>query len=216
MHPSRHDDREKKFKEIAWPFMADLLRVAILLTRNHGEAEDLVQETFLKAWRAFDTFETETDAKAWLMMILRHTQIDHVRSGNRRVRCFELSENANASKPCEADSGELDRRWANPQKMMEDFSDERLVRALKRLPEEILWTVLLVHVEQLDHRQAAAILRIPVGTVKSRAHRGRRMLMEQLDQQASTRCHCCGVPTEQCAADAACSALAPCPTICIP
>ena len=216
MTTNKHNDRDGRFKEVAWPFMADLLRVALILTHNRNEADDLVQETFLKAWRAFDTFTVGTDTKAWLMTILRRTHIDQMRSDGRHVRCVEFDDDPRTPQHSAEAPDELDRKWANPRRMLENLGDEVLVRALKTLPEEILWTVLLVHVERLDHEQAAAILHVPLGTVKSRAHRGRQMLRERLPQTATVDCRWCEVPAEQCNSSVACSDLVPCPSTCAP
>lgn len=216
MATDHRDNHDRRFREAAWPFMADLLRVALILTRHRNEAEDLVQETFLKAWRAFDTFATGTNAKAWLMTILRHTNIDRMRSDGRHVRCVELEDDTTAPQNSASGPDELDRKWASPRRLLEDLSDEILVRTLQTLPQEIRWTVLLVHVEQLDHEQAAAILHVPVGTVKSRAHRGRQMLRERLPQIATAHCGWCEGPADQCDSNVACSELIPCPSTCAP
>ena len=215
-------DNRESFKRVAWPFLPDLLRTARFLTRNSTEAEDLVQDSFLKAWRAFGSFREGTDIRAWLLTILRRTHIDHLRANGRHVHCLSLDQDAaslpeSASTPAPKD---LDGRWSDDRQMVEQFGDETIVEALRSLPEDIRWTVLLVHVEQLDQNQAAAIMGVPVGTVKSRAYRGRQMIKKWLMDTAASmpttdrECVWCKVPEEQCSPEVLCSHAEPCPATC--
>ena len=169
----------ERFYGLVWPHLATVLRTAKFLLRDDSEAEDLAQETMLKAFRFLDGLQDGTDPKAWLLTILRNTRIDRIRA--------TASERANVSleqlevEPVvvgdEADSGE---EWEHPEDVLNSFSDHQVIGALRMLPEEIRWTLLLVDVEGMDHREAASVLDVPVGTVKSRAHRGRAMLREAL------------------------------------
>ena len=176
-----HDDATRLFYELVWPHRAMVLRTAQFLARNFAEAEDLAQETLVKAFRSISQYDQATradGAKAWLSTILRNTWIDHLRSAGRHDR------------PLSADDQEIDipdtrpsenpPDSADPAALLEQFSDADMITALRTLPAEIRWTLLLVDVESLDHAQAAEILQVPEGTVKSRAHRGRRMLRERL------------------------------------
>lgn len=215
-------DARNQFKQIAWPFMEDLLRVARLLTHNGVEAEDLVQDSLLKAWRAFSSFRKGTDIRSWLLTILRRTHIDHLRYNGRHLHCLSLDNSATSSQdPASMPvPSELDMRWADEPTLMEQFGDQEMIDALRSLPQDIRWTVLLVHVEQLDHDQAAAIMEVPVGTVKSRAFRGRQMLKKHL-AEASVRivmsdgeCAWCQCPIEQCSPMVDCSPTEPCPVGC--
>lgn len=172
--------RSQAFYELVWPHRATVLRTASMLVRDAAEAEDLTQETLLRAHNALDRFLRGTDMRAWLMRILRNLRIDRLRSARARssdVRLERIEFDPPASEEPPPSDAEL---WNDPEAMLEAFSDRQVITALQSLPEEIRWTLLLVDVEGLDHADAAEILDVPVGTVKSRAHRGRRMLRESL------------------------------------
>lgn len=179
-------DARDRFKKVAWPFVEHLLRTARFLTHDMAEAEDLVQNSILKAWRAFGSFRKGTDVRAWLLTILRRTHIDHLRHNTRRPECQATTDDV-ASSTSAPTPTELDQRWGDARLMMEQFDDDEITDALRALPDEIRWTVLLVHVEQLDHEKAAAVMGVPVGTVKSRAYRGRQMLKKWLTEVASSQ-----------------------------
>ncbi len=182
------DGQAQRFKRVAWPHLASLLRTARYLTRHQQEAEDVVQETMLKAMKAIDSFQEGTNVKAWLMTILRRTFIDRLRANRSRQHEVRLdSYDQVEGREEAATSGQLDDRWDNPEKILDQFEDKDMVEALKTLPDEIRWTLLLVDIEQLDYAGAARVLEIPVGTVKSRAHRGRGMLRDRLFTKARQR-----------------------------
>lgn len=185
--PSLTRQQTARFERLAVPCLAVLLRVAQYLTRNDQQAEDLVQETMIKAMRAIDRFQDGTDVKAWLLTILRRCQIDAVRSDRHRAQVSSI-EAAGIDLPDAGGSGgQHDGDWTDPAALMERFGDGDVIAALKELPEDIRWTLLLVDVEQLDHAAAATVLDVPVGTVKSRAHRGRAMLRDRLYTWAQDR-----------------------------
>lgn len=183
-----HDDNDRatsaRFKRECWPFLGDVLRTARFLTHDPALADDLVQETMLKAFRAIDSFKEGTNAKAWLLTILRRTHVDWLRS--TRHHSSEVSIDSDHPPLIEDSDPGLDvpgtheQRLADPDLIIEQIGDDALIRGLKRLPEAIRWTLLLVDVEQIEHRQAAEILGVPVGTIKSRCHRGRSMLRQWL------------------------------------
>jgi RNA polymerase sigma-70 factor (ECF subfamily) len=171
-----NEERERRFQMLVWPEMQTVLRTALLLTHNHAEAEDLAQETMVKAFRFMDQFQDGTDLKAWLMTILRRTRIDRLRAGQREKGQLSLDA-MEQPPPVEArPEPESERAWDNLTELLSAFSDEQMITALQQLPEDIRWTLMLVDVEGLDHAAAAKVLDVPVGTVKSRAHRGRAML----------------------------------------
>ncbi len=183
-----NDGQAKRFKRLAWPHLAFLLRTARYLARHEQEAEDVVQETMLKAMKAIDSFQEGTNVKAWLMTILRRTFIDRLRANRSRQHEVRLDSCDQVEGREEAaTSGELDDRWDNPEKILDQFEDKDMIEALQTLPDEIRWTLLLVDIEQLDYAGAARVLEIPVGTVKSRAHRGRGMLRDRLFSKAQQR-----------------------------
>jgi RNA polymerase sigma-70 factor (ECF subfamily) len=177
-------DPKSRFDALVWPHAATVLRTARFLCADPAEADDVAQETLVKAFRALDSFQPGTDVKAWLMTILRNTRIDRLRS--RASRRHDISLDAMPFEPAEDESrgggstADEHPAWDDPQALLQQFADRHVIQALQRLPEEIRWTLLLVDVEGMDHADTAKILGIPVGTVKSRAHRGRAMLREAL------------------------------------
>lgn len=178
-------DASETFYKIIWPHAATLLRVAQVLCRNEADAEDLVQETLVKAYRHLDQFTQGTDARRWLMTILRNTRIDRVRTLAARKR--EVSIEQAELDPAAPDSAaDTSSTWTDPKAMLESLSDQMMIEALLELPEEIRWSLLLVDVEGLEMADAAGIMEIPVGTVKSRLHRGRQMLREKLQSRAES------------------------------
>jgi RNA polymerase sigma-70 factor (ECF subfamily) len=166
----------ERFDELVWPHAAVVARTALFLTHNPAEADDLAQETLIKAFKALDRFQEGTDMRAWLLAILRNTRIDRIRAQGGRSMAALDADIEDSAQPV-VDHSDL---WSNPEAMLEEFSDEHMIRALQGLPEDIRWTLLLVDVEGLDQGAAAAILGVPVGTVKSRLHRGRSMLRNEL------------------------------------
>lgn len=174
-----NEEATERFYELVWPLAATVLRTAQILTDSTTEAEDLAQETMLKAFRAIETFRDGTDVKAWLMTILRNTRTDRIRAARSAAN---ISLDALPFEPAD-EAGAPESRaeaWERPEELLNAFGDRDIIDALQRLPEEIRWTLLLLDVEGLDQQDAARVLDVPVGTVKSRAHRGRAMLREAL------------------------------------
>lgn len=165
------------FDQYIWPHADTVVRTARLLLRDPSAADDLAQETFVKAIRFIDKFEVGTDARAWVLTILRNTRIDVLRKTNREPRLSIEELNCD---PVASDEVSAVPREHSAESLMEAFGDEDVIAALRALPEEIRWTLLLVEVEGLAHEDAATILGVPVGTVKSRTHRGRTMLRAAL------------------------------------
>ena len=152
-----------------------------MLIHDPGAADDIVQETLLKAFRSLPQLEEGTDSLAWLMTILRNTRVDYLRH-RARHEAGEVSLDQMVVEVEAGPRGEEDTldRWERPEELLELLSDQSLINQLKRLPEEMRWTLLLVDVQGMDHDAAARVLDVPPGTVKSRAHRGRAMLRERL------------------------------------
>ena len=176
------DSAQRRFYDELWPHMSAVLRTAHILCGGNGaEAEDLAQETMLKAFRAIDQLRPGTGGRAWLLTILRHARVDRARSSASAARTVSLEDLAQEPAGCRG-SEALDRQAVaqDPEVVLAQFTDAEVIGALGRLPEEIRWTLLLVDVEGMDQKEAAQILQVPVGTVKSRAHRGRMMLREVL------------------------------------
>jgi RNA polymerase sigma-70 factor (ECF subfamily) len=180
------DRASKRFYDLVWPHRQAVLRTAQILVGSTADAEDLTQETLLKAFKAIEQFRPGTDARAWLMTILRNTRIDRARatrSEENTVSLDGLSVELAASPETEHETGFAE----NAEELLERFSDEQIIAAMKLLPEEIRWTLLLVDVEGIEQQHAASILNVPLGTIKSRAHRGRSMLRQALLPLAQER-----------------------------
>ena len=181
--------QQQRARQIVWPLLPALLRTAHYLTRHEQEAEDLAQETAIKAMRHIDSFKDGTDAKAWLMTILRRTHIDAVRASARQPTTLSLNDGERAiDLPAPSHASNDDHLVVdNPQSLLERFDDEQMIEAIKGLTEDMRWALLLVDVEQLDQASAAEVLGVPVGTIKSRVHRGRQALRERLLNTAYAR-----------------------------
>lgn len=179
---------QANFERDAMQYAPQLYTAAMRMTRNPADAEDLVQETFLKAYRAYHTFAEGTNLKAWLYRILTNTYINRYRRERRR--------------PTETDLGDLEelylyRRIGADQSAAASGSAEDAVlsglvevdikRAVEDLPEAFRLPVLLADLEGFAYKEIAEILDIPIGTVMSRLHRGRKALQRALWSFAQTR-----------------------------
>lgn len=178
----------ERFKRVAWPLMPVVLRAAQCLTGNAAQAEDLAQETMIKAARAIHSYRSGSNIKAWLLTILRRTHIDWLRAEQQRPLKLSIDqEGVEMADRSNTLGGQFDGRWSQPEELMSRFEDETVIDALRGLPDDMRWTLLLVDVEQMDHADAAAALDVAVGTIKSRSHRGRAMLRDRLFERALKR-----------------------------
>ena len=186
MHESVTPEQRERFQRLMWPLIPTALRLARYLTHDEHEAEDLAQETMMRALRNIDRFEEGTDAKAWLLTVERRLFIDR-----ERVRRRQLSlDHPDALEPADEeapDAGIFDEQWEQPEDLLRRFGDAELIETLRALPEATRWTLLLVDVEGLEHVEAARVLDVAVGTIKSRASRGRKMLRDRLFERARAR-----------------------------
>ncbi|MBL4701950.1 sigma-70 family RNA polymerase sigma factor [bacterium AH-315-I18] len=183
------DAQAQRFKQLAWPLMPMVLRTAQYLTRHNQQGEDLAQATMIKAMRAIDTYQDDTNLKAWLLTILRRTHIDQLRAQRNKPAQVSVSSEVlelAADNPQDS-TGQFDEQWTEPEALMSRFEDDAVIQAMGELPEDIRWTLLLVDVEQLEHAEVAIILNVALGTIKSRTHRGRSMLRDRLHQLAVQR-----------------------------
>jgi RNA polymerase sigma-70 factor (ECF subfamily) len=173
------------FEQTAWPHRPALQRLAVRLARNSDDADDLVQDTFIRAFRAFHTFQPGTNVRAWLFQILRHVFINRYRA--ERGRPFEVAfESVAENRIHDAAAG--DPRGCDPESivMSSDLSEE-LRRALAELPQPFRETVTCAWLDELSYREISERLSVPIGTVMSRIHRGRRMLQESLREFGAAR-----------------------------
>ena len=177
-----------KFSEQAMPFMDALYTAALRLARNAADAEDLVQETYLKAYRAYDGFEEGTNLRAWLYRILTNTFINSYRSKKRRPDETDIDEVEDLY--LYRRLGGLEAAAAGrsaEDELLDWFSDSEVKEAVESLPEQFRIAVLLSDIEGFSYKEIAEILDIPIGTVMSRLHRGRKALQRQLYEFAKSR-----------------------------
>jgi RNA polymerase sigma-70 factor, ECF subfamily len=176
------------FEDLALPLLPALYNVASWLSKNPTDAEDLVQETFLKALRGFASFEQGSNFKAWIFRILRNTYLTS-RSGLAALRTVSLDEEL-AEQPDAAPSlypeGAIDRQ--TPEINLIRLTDRAALQsAMEQLPPLLLEVVLLCDVEEMKYKEIAAVLDIPIGTVMSRLARARTSLRRLLDADASLK-----------------------------
>jgi RNA polymerase sigma-70 factor (ECF subfamily) len=161
-----------------------LYNYALYLTSDREEAGDLLQETFLKAYRFFNKFESGTNAKAWLYRIMRNTYINEYRKARRQPGIVEIDEQVSAYQM--APAVVTDRHDMSKRDAKEIFEDE-IAQAIGGLPEKFKSVIVLRDIEELPYDEIAESLAIPVGTVRSRLHRARAILHDRLKGYAESR-----------------------------
>jgi RNA polymerase sigma-70 factor (ECF subfamily) len=161
------------FEAAALPHMDDLFRTARRVLGNQNEAEDVVQETFLQAWKSFERFELGTNCRAWLYKIMFHV-IQHHR---RKWFGFNLRSTRD-------DNVELEAALVYEPPVPQELTDEEVIAAFDRIPGNYREVMVLADVQEFSYKEIAETLNIPLGTVMSRLNRGRKLLRVELAQYA--------------------------------
>ena len=177
------EDRDARFERDALPYLDALYAGAMRLTANPAEAEDLVQETMVKAYSAFHQFQEGTNLKAWLFRIMQNAFI----SNYRKARREPLKTSTDELEEWQVSRLEAEARTALPSAeeiVLDSLPDGVVLDALKALPEEFRTAVYLADVEGFSYAEIAEIMGTPAGTVMSRIHRGRKRLREDLADHA--------------------------------
>ena len=176
--------KQEDFEEEIVPHLDAMYNFALRLTSDPSDAEDLVQDTIDKAFRFFSSYEKVTNAKAWLFRILKNSYINNYRKQSKQpnqVDYDEVSEFYETIRADRTDTSDLE------DKMFRELVDDDISQALEELPEDFRTVVLLCDVEGFTYEEIANMLDVPIGTIRSRLHRGRNLLKAQLKEYAEKR-----------------------------
>lgn len=176
--------KQEDFEDEIIPHLDAMYNFALRLTSDPSDAEDLVQDTIVKAYRFFSSYEKGTNAKAWLFRILKNSYINNYRKKSKQPNQVDYDEVSTFYETIRAertDTSDLE------DKMFRDLIDDDISQALEELPEDFRTVVLLCDVEGFTYEEIANMLDVPIGTIRSRLHRGRNLLKAQLQEYAEKR-----------------------------
>jgi RNA polymerase sigma-70 factor (ECF subfamily) len=173
-----------EFETLALPHLDGLYASALRLTRNARDAEDLVQDAFMRAYRFFDRFERGTNFKAWLFRILTNTFINNYRRGVRERSLADEGERQSVEAQLFS-VGATDAATSPEEMMLERMASADVLKAIDALPIDFRMAVILADLQEFSYKEVAEILDVPVGTVMSRLFRGRRLLRRGLADQGA-------------------------------
>lgn len=191
----RHRKNVREFEKLATPLMDQLYFTALKMTKNQFDAEDLLQDTYLKAWRFFHQFERGTNFRGWIYRILTTTYINRYNKRKREPARgdFEVVQSTVPEPESEKLRQHDDSAFTEN---YDDLFDDTVTAALDNLPEYYRLVILLSDVADLSYKEIAAIIDSPIGTVMSRLSRGRKLLAEALQQYAQAGGYLSGKSTE--------------------
>lgn len=179
----RKRDLKAEFERVALPHLSDLYKAAFYFAKNEAEAEDLVQETYLRAFRFFDKFEAGTNCKAWLLTILRNLFFNRYRQKRQEPETVDWEKIDQAYELMVEQGQKAEKN--NPESLFfSRLTSDKINEAIKGLPEEFRTAIMLVDIEELSYEEAAKVMDCPIGTVRSRISRGRRILQVALRDYA--------------------------------
>ncbi|MEX0944553.1 MAG: sigma-70 family RNA polymerase sigma factor [Balneolaceae bacterium] len=176
--------KQQDFNEEILPHLDSLYNFGLRLTSEPNDAEDLVQDTIVKAYRFFSSYEKGTNAKAWLFRILKNSYINNYRRKSKKPQEVDYDE---VSMFYESIRAERTESSDLEDKMFRELIDDELSNALDSIPEDFRTVVLLCDVEDFTYEEIANMLDVPIGTIRSRLHRGRNLLKSQLMEYAANR-----------------------------
>jgi RNA polymerase sigma-70 factor (ECF subfamily) len=173
------EDKKKEFEEIAFQYMDSLYGAALKMTRDSTDAQDLVQDAYLRAYRFFNRFEKGTNFKAWLFKILKNVYINKYRKALKEPLMVDVAD--------VEISGDLKETITPESEIFDELLDDDISKAIEELPEEFRLAITLSDVYGFSYKEVAEILDRPIGTVMSRLHRGRKLLRKSLYEYAKKR-----------------------------
>jgi RNA polymerase sigma-70 factor, ECF subfamily len=176
--------RQTEFETEAFPHKNILFNFALRTTGNADDAKDLLQETFMKAFRFWDKYEKGTNIRAWLFRIMKNSYINRYRKETREPGMVDYDDVENfydSIRDDSTDSNDLQKH------MYSNMLSDEVTGALQALPEDFRTVVILCDIEQLTYEEISDFLNCPIGTVRSRLHRGRKMLEDKLHDYAKER-----------------------------
>jgi RNA polymerase sigma-70 factor (ECF subfamily) len=183
---NRKNELRAEFERVALPQLSHLYTSAFYLTKDKTEAEDLVQETYLRALRFFHKFQPGTNCRAWLLSIMRNLFINRYQQKKRAVKTVDWEEIDQVYESMVGQGEKTERD--NPEGLLiSQLMDEEVERALRELPEEYRTAIVLVDIEELSYEEAAKVMECAIGTIRSRVSRGRRLLQVALRDYALER-----------------------------
>ena len=183
--PDRNNgiDRQSEFEAMALEHLDSLYSTAMRMTRNRADAEDLVQDTYLKAFRFFDQFKIGTNFKAWLFKILKNTYINKFRKQSKQPQAVDFDDVEMFYDQLSQD--QVIKFSTSPdEEVFNNFLAQDVRKAIEELPSEFKMAVILSDIEGFSYKEVAEIIGRPVGTVMSRLYRGRKLLQKLLWEYA--------------------------------